>query len=129
MRTLIAFLVAPLGPVMVLAAVLLSSVISNRSWSGFWEALLAFSAITHFFYFIGLPFIFPIYLLLKSKGKANLKNLLLLSTTFGAIVALPFSTLAPAWLVVGIAMGASAGFVLHRVLVRQSPLSTKQIDT
>jgi hypothetical protein len=129
MRTFIAFLVAPLGSVMVLAAVLLSSVIRNRSWSGFLEAFLGFSGITYFVYFIGLIFILPIYLLLKSRGKANLRNLLLLSATFGAMVTLPFSVESPAWLAVGIAMGASAGFVLHCVLVRQPPRLAKQIDT
>lgn len=129
MRTFIAILVAPLGSVLVLAAVLLGSLIRDKSWPHFFEALIGFSAITYFVYFIWLLLVFPIYLLLKSRGKAHFKVLLLLSAAFGGIVTLPVSLYSPAWLAVGIAMGTGAGLVFHSVLVDGSPSMRRLNDS
>ena len=116
MRTVVAFLVAPLGAVAVLALLLMSSVINNKSWSGFLEVLLGFSAFIYGFYLIGLILILPAYFWLKYKRRLNRKNLLLLGSVFGALIGIILSLIAVAWLFLGVAMGLVSGYVLSLLL-------------
>ena len=120
MRTVIAFAAVPLGAIVVFSGVLMSTVIKNKSWTGFAETLFGFGGMIYLFYCVGLVLILPIFFALKKKGLITRLSMVGLGASFGLLVGLLFSGAGWAWVLLGPGMGAASGLVLAILLPNKS---------
>jgi hypothetical protein len=110
-RIIFAFVAAPIGAIVVFASVLMTTVVKNESWAGFMEALIGGAVMIYLFYGIGLFFILPTYIELKSKGQLTWLSTVGLGTAFGFFVGLVFRDAGWAWVPLGSVMGAASGML------------------
>ena len=88
MRTLLAFALAPMGAIAVLAGMASVTAIRNESFDGFASSVFGFGLSVYFVYFLGLTLIVPTVLALRQERMLNRLSTVGVGSFFGLLVGL-----------------------------------------